>query len=669
MYIVNIAVDAPLYQLFSYQCEQNLEFGTRVLVPFGMRKIVGFVWESIYSHAEYTGELKSVLKVFPEQISQDVRDLIQFAANYYHFPIGQTVFSAIPTKWRKNQAIIDTNQAIPDGVGCDRRESNNGIVAISLNLEQQNVVDAISGKFGSYAPNILYGITGSGKTEVYLALIDKIISNKLNKQQVLVLVPEINLTPQLLERFQSRFAAANIGILTSRVSEKKRQDSYVKAGSGEIQIIIGTRLAVFTPFKCLGLIIVDEEHDQSFKQQEGLHYHARDLAVWRAQYAKVPIVLGSATPSLETLYNYKMGKFNLYKLSNRAATNAILPAIKLIDLNAHKITDGLTEVVLTEIATRISRSELSMVFINRRGHSPAITCYQCGWVGKCNNCSANLVYHSNSKELKCHYCGVKYAVPTACKSCNSQHLYGVGQGTQKIEQLLLERFPGVRIFRIDQDTLTLKSSWSKLYSKIKRNEVDILVGTQILVKGHDFPNLTLVVGLNIDNALYGYDFRSSESLYTQLTQVAGRAGRGDKPGTVLLQTNYPRHELYQYLINNDFGGFVNFTLKERKLLNLPPYSHYVMLRASGSEYKRVIKYLSLVKVYMDKTAPPDVNIYPPVSSVLQRLKNRERAQMLLYSCNRPLLHQFLNEVAHVLSTQIKPTHGVTWQLDVDPFEF
>ena len=644
MYILNVAVDVPLYRLFSYSSDKQLAIGTRVAVQLGSKTVTGFVWDNQDIKIDFEHKkLKSILEVFSEVLADDARQLIQFTANYYHYPLGQTIFGAIPNSWRKPKV----NKDLP-GIEINKLHTGNNI---ELNEEQLKVLSTVSEHFNQYYPCLLYGITGSGKTEVYLALIEKALARSV---QVLVLVPEINLTPQLLERFKRRFPQTNIHVLTSHATSKQRLIGYVGAAKGEMQIILGTRLSVFTPFKSLGLIIVDEEHDQSFKQQEGLRYHARDLAIWRASTMQIPIVLGSATPSLEILYNYKMDKCNLFKLSNRAVAGAVLPEIRLIDLNLYKSQDGLTEIALDEIAKRIERTELSLVFINRRGYSPVVTCYQCGWIGKCKNCSTNLVYHSNSHELKCHHCGACGTLPKACPSCQSQHLQAVGQGTQKIEEVLEKRFPDARVYRIDQDTLTSKSAWSELYAKIKRHEIDILVGTQILAKGHDFPNLTLVVGLNIDNSLYSYDFRASELLYTQLTQVAGRAGRGNKKGLVLLQTSYPNHELYQYLMKHDFSGFINYTMRERKLLNLPPYSYYALLRASGDKLSEVLDYLAAVKQAL-KTLP-QVMLNEPVASVMQRLKNREQ------------LHKFLDHLTELMTNQVKSPHGIIWQLDIDPFE-
>jgi primosomal protein N' (replication factor Y) len=658
MYLLNVAVDVPLYRLFSYYCTEKLAIGTRVAVPFGSKTIVGFVWDNEVTVPDINPQkIKSILEIFPEVLATDAYQLINFTANYYHYPIGQVLFGAIPKEWRRALAIKELR--------CQKPKTHMKDIPVALNNEQQDVVNQITQNLHKYYPSILYGVTGSGKTEVYLSLIDKVISIGM---QALVLVPEINLTPQLLERFLSRFPTVGIHVLTSSVTSRERLRGYLGAAHGTIQIIIGTRLSVFTPFKHLGLILVDEEHDHSFKQQESLRYHARDLAIWRAAATSIPIVLGSATPSLETLYNYKLGKYKLFKLPNRAVEGAELPDIRLIDLNVYKNIDGLTDIAINEISKRLLKHELSLVFINRRGYAPSITCYQCGYVFTCKNCSTNLVYHSNSHKLKCHHCSVVGSVPKACPACNSQHLQALGQGTQKIEEVLTKQFPAARIYRIDQDVLSSKAAWSDLYAKIKAGEIDILVGTQILVKGHDFHNLTLVIGLNIDSSLYSYDFRASELLFTQLTQVAGRAGRGDKKGLVLLQTNYPKHELYQYLLKHDFAGFINHTMRDRRLLNLPPYAYYAILRASGNKLNQVLEYLNSIRDSCQSMQTKTVRMNPPVPAIMQRLKSRERGQVLIISQNRAELHSFITSLTDVLAIIKKPAHDITWQLDIDPFE-
>ena len=657
-YLLNIAIDVPLDRLFSYYCDQKLAIGTRVLVSFGRKTIVGFVWDNeVIDVAINPQKIKAVLEVFPEVLAYDAYDLINFAAKYYHYPLGMVVFGAVPKEWRQAQNIKELRQTKPRLHHEDE--------SVVLNDEQLNVVNQITNNLDKYYPSILFGVTGSGKTEVYLSLIENVINLG---RQVLVLVPEINLTPQLLERFLGRFPNVGIHVLTSNVTSRERLRGYLGAIVGSIKVIIGTRLSVFTPFKDLGLIIVDEEHDHSFKQQDSLRYHARDLAIYRASKQAIPIVLGSATPSLETLYNYKLEKYKLFKLSNRAVTGSMLPDIRLIDLNIYKTNDGLTDVALDEISKRLDKKELSLVFINRRGYAPSITCYQCGYVFKCSNCSTSLVYHSNTKELKCHHCGLSCSTPKVCALCNSQHLQALGQGTQKIEEVLAKKFLDAKIYRIDQDVLNTKSAWSELYTKIKAGAIDILVGTQILVKGHDFHNLTLVVGLNIDSSLYSYDFRASELLFTQLTQVSGRAGRGGKKGLVLLQTNYPKHELYQYLLKHDFSGFINYTMSHRRLLKLPPYTYYAMLRASGSKLGLVLEFLNSIWNSANSIKNKHVLVNSPVPAIMQRLKNRERAQMLISSQSRIELHKFISNLMEIVPVTKKPAHNISYQIDIDPFE-
>jgi len=662
--ILSVALDIPLYQTFSYIHDKPLAYGQRVLVEFHHKKVIGFVWNDDKPTKSINATLKPILEVYPEVIPADVIALIKFCADYYHYPLGGVIFSAIP-KILKQAKVV--NYVIPAEAGIwipgsSPRMTNN--TSLRMTNEQQIIFDDIATHLNHFYPSIIYGITGSGKTELYLQLIAEVL--KLSKQ-VLVLVPEINLTPQMLERFKTKFNDKSIAVLTSHATARARYLGYSAALDGSADIIIGTRLSVFTPFASLGLIIVDEEHDQSFKQNDGLRYHARDLAIWRASQTNIPVILGSATPSLESLFNYKLGRYHLYRLNKRAVESATLPKIELVDLNFHQTDRGLTRGVIDALRLRLERKELSMVFINRRGYSPVLSCNECGWVSQCKQCSTTMVYHQVNSSLKCHHCGYTISVPKKCPTCSSQHLQALGDGTQKIEAIIGEIFPEARIERIDQDTTSTKSAWHDLYTKIHNHEVDILIGTQMLAKGHDFHNLTLVVGLNIDSGLYSYDFRASELLFTQLTQVAGRSGRGEKKGQVLLQTRYPGHELYQYLVAHDFSGFINYLLLQRKDLHLPPYTHYAMLRASGRDILQVMDYLQSVVKLMQKIAIPGVTIYPAVPSVIQRLKNKERAQILVQSVERRQLHNLFDKLIPLLQ-QMKPKYAITFSIDIDPYE-
>jgi len=392
---------------------------------------------------------------------------------------------------------------------------------------------------------VLHGVTGSGKTEVYLQLIARQLSLG---RQVLVLVPEINLTPQLISRFSQRFPETRMALLHSNLADGERLSSWVDAWMGRAGIVIGTRLSVFTPLPRLGLIVVDEEHDASFKQQDGLRYHARDLAVWRAHQAQVPIVLGSATPCLETLANVESGRYRRLQLLQRAHLRACMPEIRLIDVRRQKRTEGMTDQVIAALQQRVQAQQVSLVYINRRGFAPVVACPECGWTSGCPRCSAKLVVHLMERKLRCHHCGWEEAVPHVCPDCGNTDIKPLGEGTQRLESALVRLLPQARILRIDRDTTQRKDAWNEIYRQVLNHEVDILVGTQMLAKGHDFGALSLVVILNADAALYAADYRASERLFSQLMQVAGRAGRADTPGEVLLQTQWPEHPLYQALV-------------------------------------------------------------------------------------------------------------------------
>jgi primosomal protein N' (replication factor Y) len=534
---------------------------------------------------------------------------------------------------------------------------------LELNAEQTQVVAKISQQLEQFHTGLLYGITGSGKTEVFLHLIEKILQRQ---KQVLVLVPEINLTPQMSARFAQRFPYAEIMQLNSEVSDKQRLLTWMSAKNGSCQIVLGTRLSIFTPFANLGMIIVDEEHDDSFKQSEGLRYHARDLAVWRAKQLNIPILLASATPSLESLYNYQQGKYQLYKLTARANPDAVLPQIELINLQHFPVNHaGISNPSIDAIAECLQKKEIALVFINRRGYAPIITCYECGWVSNCRNCSSKMVYHHNIKRLRCHHCGYSEPIPTLCPICRNQYLHTIGHGTQKLEEFLQQNFPAARIRRVDRDTTSSKKSWHTLYQEINAGEVDILVGTQMLAKGHDFAKLTLVIGLNLDNALFSYDYRASEDMFNGLTQIAGRAGRAATPGKVLLQTNYSGHPLYQFLQQHDFNGFVNYTLKERHENKLPPFSYSTIIRLSSNKEKLLKEAMQQLRELLAKTPHAGIMLFPPQPAVMYKLHNKYRAQLAISAAKRNELHAYLNLAAPLIAAQIKK---VTIAIDVDPIE-
>lgn len=720
MFVVNVVLDIPLRQGYSYLSERQLVRGTRVQVELRGRTQIGFVLNCMPS-SEFNdypiAKLKPILNVSEETLSipTDVWELCNFTANYYHHPLGNTLFCAIPTllrqdrepsynlssnkfyqltptaskvRGKKQQVLLSEFQqhtvlnykqiqtiltTKPDKVieqwlakQIIHEEAapavDTTVQALSLNAEQQQIVSAISSNFANFHVGLLYGITGSGKTEVFLHLIQKILHRQ---QQVLVIVPEINLTPQLQSRFEQRFPAANISLINSEIADKQRFTAWMAAKYGHSQIILGTRLSVFTPLKNVGLIIVDEEHDDSLKQNDGLRYHARDLAVWRAKQLNIPIVLASATPSLESLYNYKLGKYHLYKLSERAIKTAVLPQIELINLQHYPVNyAGICQPALEKLQACLERKELALVFINRRGYAPVITCYECGWVSQCRNCSSNLVYHHEKHQLKCHHCAYQIPAPPICPTCRNQYLHTVGHGTQKLEEFLQQQFPNAKLKRVDRDSTNTKSAWQDIYQQIADQEIDILIGTQMLAKGHDFPRLTLVIGLNLDNALFSYDFRASEDMFNILTQVAGRAGRADKAGLVLLQTNYSAHPVYQFLQQHDFNGFINHTLRERQLNKLPPFCFYALIKLSSLNEAHLKQAMHDLFAQAKAIPHQEVTLFAPVPAVMYKVHNRFRGQMLISSPQRAALHNYLN----LFEQKLNELKNVNVAIDVDPLE-
>lgn len=718
MWVCQILLDIPLRQEYSYTHDKNLAIGTRVAIKFRNKSHIGYVASCVPSHKfnAYPLDKLQHLDIIDDSFILPIElvNLAKFISQYYHHPLGSTLISILPNLLKKNhtlefkeiriryyktnklelQSRSKINNQLYDGLhgqvfttgklrailGASPNKLlqswlNNGEIEecpappssvtqgeIKLNDEQHQVIESFSQNMQSFHTGILYGITGSGKTEVFLHLIHQIFEQK---KQALVLVPEINLTPQLMTRFKKRFPYANITILNSEVSDTARLNIWYNALNGNIDLIIGTRLGVFTPFKQLGLIIIDEEHDDSFKQNDGLRYHARDIAVWRAKTLNIPVLLASATPSLETLYNYKLDKYQLYKLSKRAVNDAKLPDVQIINLQNNPVNyAGISQAVIDKLSACLERKELSLVFINRRGYAPIITCYDCGWVSECRSCSSNMVYHHDKKYLKCHHCGYQINIPPVCPKCHNQYLHTIGHGTQKLEEFLHQSFPNAQIARIDRDTTNSKRSWENIYQRVENKQIDIMVGTQMLAKGHDFANLTLVVGLNLDNALFSHDFRASESMFNVLTQVSGRAGRAKKAGEVILQTNYPAHPVYKFIQHHDFNGFINHALHERKAHNLPPFTFSAIIKLSTIHEHKLKISLHDLYAFTKEIAHHEIKVFNPVPAVNYKLHNRYRGQMLITSKNRAQLHSFLN----LLSEKLIRLKQVTIAIDVDPIE-
>lgn len=720
--IVRIALDVPVDQLFDY-CADDVcanDIGVRVEVPFRHKRAAGVIVE--LASASNQKPLKSVGRILRDgaRLSPEALELARFCSRYYHYPLGQAVMLALPPAMRRTAlalpepggyALTSSGAALevsdihprqlvkrrvlsrlksadwtstaelralsPRAIKVIREMFAAGLVRscappgranaappviLELNAEQEEAVKKIRAAGNRFQTWLLHGVTGSGKTEVYLSL----IADALERGgQALLLLPEIGLTPQLRARLESRFPHTSIVSLHSAMPGAARTRNWNSAYDGSAHIIVGTRLAVFTPMPKLALIIVDEEHDSSFKQQEGLRYSARDLAVFRGKVAACPVILGSATPALESFNRARRGSYRLATLSRRAL-DAALPDISLVDVAREAPEDGVTRTVLRALKSRLEAREQSLVFINRRGYAPALWCSSCGNAAACTRCSANLVLHTRERGLRCHHCGHAEKIPKACGGCGSPQLLPLGHGTQRIEQTLRGHFPGASILRIDRDSTRASRAWEGMLTQIHGGDADILVGTQIIAKGHDFHNLTLVAVLDADPALYASDFRASEKLFAQLMQVAGRAGRAKAPGQVLIQTRFPRHPLYAALRAHDYPAYAGVLLDERKHAGFPPFVHQALLRAEAPRAKPVFNFLQNAALRA-RGLRSTITIYDPVPAAMPRIAGKERGQLLVQCAARPALQAFLADWMHALRSP-RPSR-VRWSLDVDPVEF
>ena len=720
MTILRVALDVPLPTLFDYRSEDatRADIGCRVLVPFGKKRLVGVIWDLATKSSVSDSRLRSVEKILRDvaPLPREWLALAEFCSGYYHGPLGEVVAAALPPRLRTAKTVPSAPRdyaltpigrealaATPprhrrlrallerlargrtseselgiEGTG-DRKLLRRGIEAgwiapieperseprfihaHELTLEQENAIRALRSGLEKFRVSLLFGVTGSGKTEIYLQLIAEALARR---KQVLILVPEIALTPALEAAFRARFPGACIVTQTSAMAELERVRGWLLALDGRADIVLGTRLAVFTPLPHLGLVVVDEEQDASFKQREGVRYSARDLAIARAQIAGAPVVLCSATPSLESFHHATSGKYEVVPLTRRAIDRAALPAIRLIDTRVHPSQEGIAPPLLEALAVRLARGEQSLVFLNRRGSAPALACPACGWVKGCRRCSANMVVHLAARRLRCHHCGLAEDIPRACPQCGNPDLQAFGRGTQRIELLLGEKLPQARILRVDSDAVRSRSGLEDLLERATR--ADILVGTQILAKGHHFERLTLAGVLNADSGLFSSDYRAGERTFAQLQQVAGRAGRANLPGEVLIQTRYPEHPLYQSLVRHDYAGFAQSVLAERREAGFPPFVFEAALRAESRDSFRSLRFLraAIGRAPQRRAA---ITVFDPAPMSLARLAGVERAQVLLQSRSRPRLQAFLQEWSGSLYRM--PAHGVRWHLDVDPIEF
>jgi len=706
-------------------------------VPFGNRKLVGLV-TAVNCPASVAGhKLKTVLEVLDPSpvLAGPFLRLLNWAAGYYHHPLGEVIDSALPlllrqgkpatkvleSEWLLTSTGMDADLSILDraprqkellqhfrdtpghvlgqpqltefagkaspvlrgllkkGLVVERQRQPavatpcDVVKGPTLNNEQEKAIRDIQLAEAGFSRHLLYGITGSGKTEVYLKLIQDVVDQG---KQVLVMVPEIGLTPQLVDRFRSRLNAS-IGLYHSGLSERERMDVWLGAREDEnneieFQVVLGTRSAVFLPMSRLGMVIIDEEHDASFKQQEGFRYHARDLANVRARDAAIPIVLGSATPSLESLLHAEQGSYRLHHLPARTGA-ALLPEIRIVDLKKTQTHAGLSPQMIQAMDDTVRKGEQCIVFLNRRGYAPVYMCHACGWLAPCPRCDSRLVFHKASARLRCHHCATEQKLPDACPVCGATELHPLGEGTERLEEVIHKQLgKTARILRLDRDSTRRKGSFESFYKKILDHEVDIIVGTQMLAKGHDFPNVTLVVIVNVDQGLYSLDFRASEHLMQQTMQVSGRAGRGQKAGTVLLQTYHPEHEVFSALKHHDYRQFASAELTNRQRAGFPPYTCIALLRAEAVTRNNAMAFLqaarqSGLKYIQTPHRDDGIEMGHVVPAPMEKRAGRYRAQLLLKAKSRKSLHQVLNPWVQDIE-QAQKKHRVRWSIDIDPVD-
>ncbi len=716
-----IAVNVPLSDgLLTYSHSEPLPQGTRVLVPFRNKTVVGIVWETDIAPDMDAARILGVQTTFPDEppLPESWRDLLAFTSRYYHYPTGQAVFAALPqglketrvvempqpplfyalneagraqtpppARFNKKAALWDAllsggmtmaalkqvnaqaAKLIEDWTEQDWIETTEAAKPVlrssefQLNADQQQASDEIQTAFGSFQPFLLYGITGSGKTEVYFDAMAKVLAQG---RQVLFLLPEINLTPQLLKRVEDRFADVPTAVLHSQMAAGKRTQDYLRAMLGQAKLVIGTRLAVFTPMDDVGLIVVDEEHDGSFKQDNELRYHARDLAVWRAKQSGCPVVLGSATPSLESWHKAQSGAYRLLQLTERAHAAAQLPQVDILNVGRLKLDNGFSPQALQLLKQNFEAGGMSLVYLNRRGFAPALFCGDCGHTFGCPNCSAKMVLHQRARQLRCHHCDHREPIPFKCPDCGNQDLTAVGHGTQRVEETLRAFLPKAAVVRVDRDSTAHKNDWADLYRRIADNEIDILVGTQMLSKGHDFARLNLVIVLNADGSLYSADFRAPERLFAELMQVSGRAGRADKPGKVLIQTQLPEHPVFAAVKAQDYAVFAENELNERQMFAMPPFGFQTAVRADAPRVADAMEFLNAAKETLAPLLPESVSQFGAAPMLMVRLAERERAQIFLESTSRQDLHRAVSLWVQVL--QQNRDGKIRWSVDVDAQE-
>jgi primosomal protein N' (replication factor Y) len=729
--VLRVALDTPLRRLFDYlPPAAPVAAGQRVRVPFGRQRLVGLVMEEAATSDLPADRLKPVLEVLDSEavLDRSALELLKWAAEYYHHPIGEVIATAMPKALREGAATVAVepfwsltpagSEALAAGepkrapkqkrvlellaqqdeisaaslgsmmegwaeaaralakrgwaISGERAVTSEGARPAAVHEgaspqtppvlapEQSEAVERISEALGKFAAFVLHGITGSGKTEVYLQVVQRALARG---QRALVLVPEIGLTPQLVERFAERFDVP-LSVLHSALTDTERLEAWRAAFNGHSRIVLGTRSAVFAPVRDLGVIVVDEEHDASYKQHEGgFRYSARDLAVVRAQQAGVPVVLGSATPALESLHNVNTGRYVKLVLPRRAA-QAVPPKTALVDLRINAVEGGISTPAIQAIERHLKDNGQVLIFLNRRGYAPTLLCTACGWVAPCTDCDARLTVHRTADRLRCHHCGADAPLPSRCPQCGFA-VKPVGQGTERIEETIAKIFPNVPVARLDRDVVRKRGDMETAMARMHSGEARILVGTQMVTKGHHFPNVTLVVVLNADQGLFSTDFRAPERLAQTIIQVAGRAGRGEKAGEVLIQTEYPEHPLLNNLLTAGYDGFAAAALDERSQAAWPPFSRLAALRDSAPTSDAALAFLKDARAVMQP--PRNIQIRGPVPAAMAKRAGRYHAQLLLESTDRASLHRFLSAWLPQVG-ELKSARRVRWALDVDPIE-
>ena len=721
--VLRVAVPVPLPQLFDYLPPRGIDaaaiaIGSRVAVPFGSGKRVGVVIETVGRSDLPLSRLKAATALLDDEpaITGELLATLQWVSRYYLHPLGEVLDTALPVGLRRIKPLPDDGESAlmraPDAPhGPKLRVGSNsaglfgllahgamsyaaldaempawrsaaanlrkrGLVVITrmaasaiprvrvdpppLTDEQRQAAQTIAGSLGEYAPFLLEGITGSGKTEVYLALTEQILARG---GQVLVLVPEIGLTPALERRFRDR-VGHRIHVLHSNLSDGERTRAWLAAARGESCVILGTRSAIFVPLPKAGLIVVDEEHDASYKQQDGLRYSARDLAQVRGKALNVPVVLGSATPSLESLANVEAGRYRQLHLSSRPGA-ARLPEFQFIDLRGKRLNDGLSEELIKAIHECIARGEQALLFRNRRGYSPVLMCHACGWHAACERCDKPMTWHRGAAQMRCHHCGAQSPVPSHCPSCGNLTLEPRGVGTERMEQVLTKLFPNVPVIRIDRETTRNRGGVDERLQQLRPDQPGILVGTQMLAKGHDLPNLTLVGLIGVDDGLFSVDFRASERLCQLIVQVSGRAGRALKPGKVWLQTLHPDHPLLRGLLKSGYAKVAAGLLEERREAALPPFTYLALLRSEAKVLAIADEFLA--RAMQLAGSPEGIMLIGPMPAPMPRRANMHRSQLLLSAEDRPKLHTFLGQWIAQLRT-LDEARKVRWSLDIDPMD-